>query len=241
MKILVIGNCSARKSLETINLTEQALSPRRVKNLLLKHEASKTKPAKELYLGLQNQTLLQAINQLRTINGLIVDHYIVSAGFGLVNENDQLPGYEYTFRGKSKSQIHLRSLALNLETQLAELISTKSYNLIYLALGKDYAHAIGTKWLRNITIPIITFISLPYANKITLLANQKTVEEYSKFVKVGGTFRFKGDLLALFANSIVKHKQSYDYLRKLIKDKVLLKQAFLITNLAPKTLTLDDF
>jgi hypothetical protein len=47
-----------------------------------------------MYIGNQKRELMKCVDILREIKGVKVDFYIISAGFGLLHENDMIPPYD---------------------------------------------------------------------------------------------------------------------------------------------------
>lgn len=96
--------------------------------------------AGSLYTGPQAGCILKAVGILRENH--YVDYYIVSAGFGLVNEEVKLPPYDSTFTGKTTVEIQEMAMNLNISDDLHEL-TKYDYDFVYLALGRIYLSALG--------------------------------------------------------------------------------------------------
>ena len=64
-------------------------------------------PAAQLYHGLQHTELMRGVELLRRTFGqtLDIDVKIISAGFGVVDEDQLLPPYEATFAGQPQASI----------------------------------------------------------------------------------------------------------------------------------------
>ncbi|MCG3216955.1 MAG: hypothetical protein KAS63_09550 [Candidatus Heimdallarchaeota archaeon] len=71
----------------------------------------------------------------------VVDYYVISAGFGVVKEFNMLPPYDCTFSNRSDEEILEISRRLRIRESLLQLSQTQ-YDLVYLALGKDYLTAV---------------------------------------------------------------------------------------------------
>ena len=116
MKILVISSCTSKK---------------------LNHNA----PAAKMYTGQQHMLLMDGVNQVRTRYGQSsLDVAIISAEYGLLNENDVIAPYNVTFQGMKKTEILERSRRLQLRERVAALIAR--YDVVFFLLGEKYVQAL---------------------------------------------------------------------------------------------------
>ena len=116
MKILVISSCTSKK---------------------LNHNA----PAAKMYTGQQHTLLMDGVNQVRTRYGQSsLDVAIISAEYGLLNENDVIAPYNVTFQGMKKVEILEKSRRLQLRERVAALIAR--YDVVFFLLGKEYVQAL---------------------------------------------------------------------------------------------------
>ena len=116
MKILVISSCTSKK---------------------LNHNA----PAAKMYTGQQHTLLMEGVNQVRTRYGQSsLDVAIISAEYGLLNENDVIAPYNVTFQGMRKAEILEKSRRLQLHERVAALIAR--YDVVLFLLGKEYVQAL---------------------------------------------------------------------------------------------------
>ena len=116
MKILVISSCTSKK---------------------LNHNA----PAAKMYTGQQHTLLMDGVNQVRTRYGQSsLDVAIISAEYGLLNENDVIAPYNVTFQGMKKAEILEKSRRLQLRERVAALIAR--YDVVFFLLGKEYVQAL---------------------------------------------------------------------------------------------------
>lgn len=140
-KILIINSCSKSKAIShsdqptcaDLNTKEQRDAQK------VKFESLLT-PAGKLYTGKQASAIQSAVKMLKESHE--VDYYIISAGFGFVNEQEQLPPYECSFSGLGKRKIKEMADNLSIIKDMQVSIASK-YDFIYLALGIDYLTAIG--------------------------------------------------------------------------------------------------
>lgn len=96
-------------------------------------------PAGMLYIGNQAKRVRTAIDILRKNH--LVDYFIISAGFGLLKENELIPPYECTFSDKGKRVITEMAEELGIRKDIKKIQS--GYDLIFLILGKNYLHTLG--------------------------------------------------------------------------------------------------
>jgi hypothetical protein len=141
MKILVIDQCSKSKnyppSVNTYtrnDLAEYATLEE------ARTDAETVMKAVDLYDGRQQEYITSAVEKLETRAGDTVDRYFISAGFGLVHEDEQLPPYDVTFNDCSRAEIAERASQLGIEEALLETV-IRGYDLVFFALGSDYYHA----------------------------------------------------------------------------------------------------
>lgn len=145
MKILVIDQCSGSKSYpEALHeLTQEEVDSGPVEQLLERPDTAGI-PANQLYSGRQQQRIDEAVEILRS-KGHKVDRKFVSAGFGLVDEEEELPPYEVTFSGMNRGEIDQRSERLQTTEEVCELLTQTiddPFDMIFFALGSDYYRAI---------------------------------------------------------------------------------------------------
>ena len=116
MKVLVISSCTSKK---------------------LKHNA----PAAKMYTGKQHTLLMDGVSQVRTRYGQSsLDVAIISAEYGLLNEDDVIAPYNVTFQGMKKAEILEKSRRLQLRERVAALIAR--YDVVFFLLGKEYVQAL---------------------------------------------------------------------------------------------------
>jgi len=137
MRILIIDQCSKGKdfpeqaqSFSATEIDEHGLEE------LCKRQGVPTKKARDVYTGRQQRYITEAVDRLRS-NGDEVDRYFISAGFGLVEENETLPPYDVTFADYTNGEIRERAERLSIESDLVELVD-KQYDIIFFPLGSDY-------------------------------------------------------------------------------------------------------
>jgi hypothetical protein len=98
------------------------------------------KPAREMYGG-SFAVVRSLADVLRRVDKE-VDVYIISARYGLIGENEPIVPYEATLKGKLKGWIRQWSARLGVENKLLKVLSSKKYDLVIVALPREYAYAV---------------------------------------------------------------------------------------------------
>lgn len=142
MRFLIVDQCSASKSHPN---DAPVVSDERLPNSpqeLIDDLGTMGIPACELYNGKQQRRISEAIRILRR-NGHEVERLFISAGFGLVDESEELPPYDTTFSGMVDADIHRRSKELGITQDLLEKIDEiEAFDVVILPLGADYYSAL---------------------------------------------------------------------------------------------------
>ena len=141
MKVLVITTCTAEQLHEPSNPLQQTdfattgflrLRSRRLEEF--------ETPATQMYRGNGHLHLMNGVTDLRhTFGQGIVDVYIISPGYGLLNERDPIVPYNYTFERQSQVTIQQRSRRLRIHEEIECLLS--SYDLVFFLLSAHYITA----------------------------------------------------------------------------------------------------
>lgn len=142
LDVLVIDQCSGSKDVPD-DATEFELDELEgvSKEQLLARDNVPGIAARDLYTGRQQKNVTEAVRALRR-DGVNVDRYFISAGFGLVGEDEQLPPYEVTFSGMNVSEIRERSRQLDIKRDVTQLLTDAEYDVVFFTLGKDYYKSI---------------------------------------------------------------------------------------------------
>ncbi|MGG3471317.1 tRNA-guanine transglycosylase DpdA [Neobacillus pocheonensis] len=142
MKLLIITSCTNSK----IYSPEQQLNKSDFSdsNSLLEKEnqlAPFKAMAKDMYTGRQHLWIMEGINNLREKYGdSIVDLAIVSAGYGLVSEDQEIVPYNVTFANMKKDELTDWSNKLKINEHTSEKI--KSYDMVFFLLGEEYLNSL---------------------------------------------------------------------------------------------------
>ncbi|MBD3921009.1 queuine/other tRNA-ribosyltransferase [Paenibacillus sp. PR3] len=139
-RIMVVTSCTGEKKYKPEN--QLVFEDFQDKNRLKQREAELIDyrmPAGEMYTGSQHLALMSGINEYRQ-NGGEIDLFIVSAGYGLLSENDQIVPYEVTFNTMDPSSIKKWARQQLITQHLQEKV--KEYDLIFFLLGDRYLQSI---------------------------------------------------------------------------------------------------
>ncbi len=142
MRLLVITSCTGRKKYKPSNQLqhEDFSSPERLRERTAELKDFKASAA-EIYTGQQHLYLMDGLKQLRETHGqLVADLNIISAGYGLLSEQDVIVPYNVTFQKLKKKEILERSDKLQIHEHVDTLIA--NYELVIFLLGKEYIQAL---------------------------------------------------------------------------------------------------
>ena len=151
MEVLVLTSCVASKKygiaeikplLDKHNLpipTDDLENERKYKEILKEFVL----PASQMYEG-SFKFVKELVNTLRK-RGDEVDFFIISARYGLIDENTPIIPYECTFKGLSKEEIRKKADKLEIYKKLIDLLRKKEYDEAIIILGGDYLLTIFDK------------------------------------------------------------------------------------------------
>ena len=171
MRILVITSCTGRKKYKPANQLqlEDFLSVERrgVRSTELK---SFETSAAEMYTGQQHRYLMAGLEKVWEVYGsAVVDLHIISAGYGLLAEDDDIVPYNVTFSGLNKADLLARSNNLQLHKHVETLIG--DYDLVFFLLGKEYVQALQLPFAVPDTVTQIFLLGTSYKKLIPDLPN----------------------------------------------------------------------
>jgi hypothetical protein len=147
MRILIVTSCTGEKAEErdgALKIEDFRAGGEHVRrrekdlcNFLL--------PAGEMYTGQQHVRLMRGVNALRNSsqrNGgdILVDLYVLSAGYGLISEFRKIAPYECTFAGMKAMELRHWADRIKVPQDFRRL-ATGSYDFGLVLLGDNYLHA----------------------------------------------------------------------------------------------------
>jgi len=142
MKILIISQCTGPKAVDHPNRLTMAdfqLGAVHVNAMAAALPANVHLPAGEMYTGQQHILLKRGIAVARA-NGIQVDLRILSAGYGLIPENQIIVPYEATFKGMTMGQLHAWARSLGVPQAFGQCIQN-GYDFGMVLLGEKYLRA----------------------------------------------------------------------------------------------------
>jgi len=180
MKTVVISSCTGKKYCKPENMLtiEDFKDSGILKTKTTALEAYKSKASK-IYTGPQHLLLMEGLKELREKYGDgIIDLYIVSAGYGLLSENDLIVPYEVTFSTMNSKEINNWGRKLNIKEDLQRLIA--NYDLAIFILGDKYLKAVGLPLEEIPKDTKLIFITSKTASKNIPTAEHYFTLEYGK-------------------------------------------------------------
>lgn len=202
MQILIIDQCSGTKkaSERSEPLSMEAIDAKS-RTELLSEDGVESYRASKLYQGRQQKRISEA-TQLLEQAGDNVDRVFISAGFGVVDENEELPLYDVTFSDLDATQIDNRSKNLEIQADLHELITDSDYDIVFFALGSDYYRSAGLDEILP-DVPEDTYVVFfnredfeeEYNNGLSIPARTAQAKSYGTIVVA-----LKGEYLRNFAS-----------------------------------------
>ena len=142
MRILVITSCTGEKKHKPLNQLkyDDFASSEQLRKRTAELKNFKA-PAAKMYTGRQHRPLMEGIKRLRETYGqTVADLNIISAGYGLLCENDVIVPYNVTFQKLKKSEILERSEKLQIHKHVETSIA--DYELVIFLLGKGYVQTL---------------------------------------------------------------------------------------------------
>lgn len=159
-------------------------------------------PAGTLYTGKQHSLLMKGINDYRAKGGRI-DVDILSAGYGMLREDQLIVPYEVTFSTMKSMDIKLWSSFLHITDDLQKRI--EDYDIVVFLLGDRYLQAVNWSSLETRgDQKLIFFAGKSSKNKFLIRPNFYMLKVSEKESKVfhSGLIEIKGYLFSLLLNYI---------------------------------------
>jgi hypothetical protein len=208
MRLLVIGSCTGEKDiggchdiLTEADFDDPGLLSRRETEL-----AMYALPAGKLYTGKQHLYTMNGIRRLRSTFGAPgCSLKVISAGYGLVDEEQPIAPYNATFQSKRPRWILDRAQRLGIPEAVRTAI--RGFDCVIFLLGKEY--------LMSLSLPIP---SLPGQRLVFFTSNtQLSFDAASIIVPAGraetrfgaGILALKGKLFEHFAGGLCRHPEKW--------------------------------
>lgn len=215
-RILVISSCTKKK-----------LKQKSGKEFDKKNKGFSSKesliPAYQLYRGRHHLYLMEGIGLLRdNFEEGIVSLKILSAGYGLIDENKKIAPYDKSLNKMGKNQIIEWGRKQQIKKKLCEM--AKDFNIIVFLLGNKYLQAIDFPMFRE--DQKVIFFSSAEGGKIIPEKNNYFL--FYAGVKEAGIFKaspiwFKGYLFKLICKEVIKNP---DLLNRIYYDPIGVMEKF---------------
>ncbi|MFX1606668.1 MAG: hypothetical protein ACFFDD_12270 [Promethearchaeota archaeon] len=215
MRVLVVGSCGKKKSYDSPKQpTCKDIDEEHDLNYWKQQFSSHCVQARDMYTGPQSRELVKAVDLLRTIPDISVQLVIISAGFGILNEEDLVPPYDCSFTTMRMPELRRQAEKLQIQDSIKNLLKNR-FDLIYLALGKRYLLALGRDVVSTLETPTIVFHNQSTDYLIQIPCEAETVKSFSKReYKIHGVVGFKGDLLRILAQYALGRPNPRNEVRK---------------------------
>jgi hypothetical protein len=175
MRILIIDQCSgAKKSSTRTEPLDRDTIDAASRASLVAQDGVESYRAEELYEGRQQQRVTEA-KQLLEQAGDEVDRVFISAGFGVVDDQEELPLYDATFAAMTDSEIDKRASKLHIYEDLRDLIVDGKYEVVFFALGSDYYRSARL----NELLPAV-----PDETVVVLFNKEELAEEHANTISI---------------------------------------------------------
>ncbi|WP_302079973.1 DUF6884 domain-containing protein [Salinibaculum rarum] len=138
LNVLIIDQCSGSKDIpEGAPVFDAEETLKYSREELLNRDNVPGIAARDLYTGRQQEFVKDAVRRLQS-QGHNANRYFISAGFGLVADDESLPPYEVTFSSMNVGEIRERSKRLQIKEDLRQVIDEADYDVVFFTLGSDY-------------------------------------------------------------------------------------------------------
>jgi hypothetical protein len=171
VKILVIGSCTNKKNATGFR---SVLSRPEVDGLRLSGQLGSAslngRPARDLYTGQQHRQMIDGVDIWRKQYGAdSCTVKIVSAAYGLVDEDQPLLPYEVTFNEKGVNA-RGRGRDLGIASSIQE--NLRGFSIVFFLLGKEYLKSVHSPIVPSVDQKLVFFAppgaQLPTRNPILI-------------------------------------------------------------------------
>jgi hypothetical protein len=143
MRVSIISSCTKRKAIYTPK--QLVLSDFRDVDGRKEREGELLQfalPAAEMYAGLQHLEILRGLKSIRkAVPEIRWNLKIVSAGYGLVDENDIIYPYDVTFKKMGTKRLKVWSESISIPAKIRASLSSE--DMVIFLLGSDYLRSIA--------------------------------------------------------------------------------------------------
>lgn len=209
MKLLVVSSCTGEKDvrdcpslLDEMDFDDSAT--------LLRREAELSRwalPAVRLYTGWQHRYMMMGVNEIRQRFGSAACTLkIISAGYGLVEEDRKLAPYEATFQRKRPRWISERAQRLGIPQTVRQAI--RDFEGVIFLLGREYLLSTHPPIAPNGTQRLIFLApnaKLPFHQNATIVPAGLEETRFG-----AGLTALKGKMFELFAYGLCSRPEAWN-------------------------------
>jgi len=204
-RVLVVTSCTGQKlhhpenQLTIKDFEDKETLLARTNELLAYQETAGT-----MYTGKQHTTLMKGVKEYREA-GYEIDVAILSAGYGVLKEQDEIVPYNVTFNSMNSTSIKQWSLKQKMDEQIHQLIS--DYDLIFFLLGDSYLKAINWNALCiHTSQKLVFFVGHASVKNILVQENMYAISMGTVEAKTfkSGLVWIKGELFARLLKTLAR-------------------------------------
>ncbi|WP_336361605.1 queuine tRNA-ribosyltransferase tRNA-guanine transglycosylase [Haladaptatus sp. ZSTT2] len=175
LRILIIDQCSKAKNTpdETDELTAEELASTSL-DAIHADGGHQLTPARDLYAGRQQRYITEAVNKLRT-HGDEVTREFISAGFGLVEETEELPPYNVTFANQKAAEIDASAERLQIQKDVLKRATSEFHDIVFFPLGTDYYRSMGLETVLD---------RIPESTLVVVFNNEELAAQFPNVVSI---------------------------------------------------------
>ena len=208
MNLLVISSCTGEKNIRDCPflLREEDFDDA---SLFMRREVELSAwglPAASLYTGWQHRYMVRGVNALRRRFGeACCTLKIISAGYGLVEENRRLVPYEVTFQDKPLTWVREHALRLGIPQAIRK--ASLDFEAVVFLLGKEYLLSTHPPLIPGRNQRFVFFTSnqqIPFDPNSTVIAAGKSETRFGS-----GLVALKGKMFELFAHGLCANPEMW--------------------------------
>jgi hypothetical protein len=209
VKLLVVASCTKQKDKRDCpyELTESDFDDPVSRSRREVELARWALPAGRMYTGWQHRYMMNGIDQLRRKFGSSACSLkIISAGYGLIDEQRSIVPYEATFHGKSLDWVHQRAGRLGIPDAVRTVV--QGFECVIFLLGKEYLLSTHPPLRPSSGQRFAFFTSnrkIPFTSDSTIVPAGKGELKYG-----AGYAAIKGKMFEHFVAGLVSRPQMWD-------------------------------
>lgn len=174
MRILVVSSCTGDKARQTEGQLTIADFEKGREHVQQREQSLREHmlPCEQMYTGQQHVRLMAGIRACSS--QALVDLYILSAGYGLIQSGRCIAPYNCTFQGMKGKAIDKLADQLDIPTSF-RMVAAAECDLTVLLLGAEYLRACRLDTTIRLGSPTVAFCSGASAGKLPGIQNLRAV------------------------------------------------------------------